>query len=292
MLWTIFLIVATLALLPLALEVGAIILLLLFRIFPFLLAIAGILGLLIFIIVQGDNSKRDSSVLATSRSTNSYNESQPLPAKAVLHETAAPHSTIYMDSHLAQPSPTLKWNSEVLPVTSVSRPKEHSNFSVSKDSEGGIYRNQSTTNKLLSRVKEAEHKDNLRKCLDGGLAILCDKSLLTDEEKRQAREAERKDNARKCLDGGLSILCNKALLTEEEKTSSKEAERRDNLRKCLDGGLSVLCNKKLLSEEELAKAQIAEERDNLRKCLDGGLSILCNKKLLEKTSREHPELIP
>jgi hypothetical protein len=92
--------------------------------------------------------------------------------------------------------------------------------------------------------------------------------------------AERRENLKTCLSGKYPALCNKALLSPEERNQVVAAEKRENLQTCLTGRFRMLCNKQFLSESELAQVISAERAENLRTCLTGRFPSLCDYSLL------------
>jgi len=62
-----------------------------------------------------------------------------------------------------------------------------------------------------------ERAENLRRCLTGRNAILCNEGLLTPPQRTQVRNAQAAENLRRCLTGRNAILCNASLLTENQR---------------------------------------------------------------------------
>jgi hypothetical protein len=62
------------------------------------------------------------------------------------------------------------------------------------------------------------------------------------------------------MTGRYINLCNKALLTENERTSVLAAERAENLKTCSTGRYPAICNRSLLTPEQLPQVQAAEAR--------------------------------
>src|SRR5690349_14569210 len=82
---------------------------------------------------------------------------------------------------------------------------------------------------------------NLQTCLSGRYPTLCNRSLLTPEQAKQATLAERRENLKTCMTGRYPSLCNHSRLAEDEKVAVAAAERRENLRTCLTGKYPALC---------------------------------------------------
>jgi len=120
----------------------------------------------------------------------------------------------------------------------------------------------------------------------------------SDIERRQlealnsVKAAEDEVNLRRCLNGSLSSLCDRSRLTLEQKVQVQEAEDIVNLRHCLNGSLTSLCDKSRLSPTQKLQARAAEQAVNIRRCYNGNLSSLCDKNLLMETVVENPHLIP
>lgn len=113
-----------------------------------------------------------------------------------------------------------------------------------------------------------------------------------DKVLSEVQAAEDRVNLRRCLDGSLTSLCNRSRLTPEQQQQADLSEAKVNLRRCLDGSLTSICDKSKLTSAEREQASIAEQRVNVRRCYDGSLSSLCNKELLKSTVRQYPNLIP
>ncbi len=122
--------------------------------------------------------------------------------------------------------------------------------------------------------------DNLSTCLTGKYPSLCNKSLLTDNQRQQADAAERSENLKTCLTGKYPSLCKRNLLTQEQSSQVRYAENRENLATCLTGRYASLCNHATLSSEELTRVRAAERRENLSVCMTGRYPSLCNKSIL------------
>ena len=73
-------------------------------------------------------------------------------------------------------------------------------------------------------------------------------------------EAERRENLSTCMTGRYVTLCNKALLTQEERAQVLTAKRAENLRTCSTGRYPSLCNRALLSPDQLTQVKAAEAR--------------------------------
>jgi hypothetical protein len=121
---------------------------------------------------------------------------------------------------------------------------------------------------------------NLQTCLSGKYPALCNYSLLTPEQLKQAKAAELRENLRVCLTGKYPVLCNHSKLTPEQAGAVRAAERAENLRVCATGKYPALCKQNLLSPAELARVQRAEAAENLRVCMDGRYPALCRHSLL------------
>ena len=95
-------------------------------------------------------------------------------------------------------------------------------------------------------INAAEHRENLKTCLDGRYSALCKHSMLSDAEAAAVTKAEKRENYKTCIDGRYTTLCNHQLLSGNELTKVNAAERRENRRICLDGRYPALCNRSLL----------------------------------------------
>jgi len=122
--------------------------------------------------------------------------------------------------------------------------------------------------------------DNLSNCLDGKYPILCDKSKLNDQQRKQAENAERRENLNTCLSGRYPSLCKKQLLNTEELSKAIAAEDQQNLSTCLTGKYPSLCKKNRLTENQRITVEKAEKAENLNTCLSGRFKILCKHELL------------
>lgn len=122
--------------------------------------------------------------------------------------------------------------------------------------------------------------DNLSTCLSGKYATLCDYSLLSSNEKKQAYLAQKRENLKICITGKYIALCDKELLTKEQLVDVKIAEKSVNLETCMNGNYKSLCNYSLLSKHELIEVKTAERQTNLKTCLNGNYSSLCDHSLL------------
>jgi hypothetical protein len=124
------------------------------------------------------------------------------------------------------------------------------------------------------------YADNLSNCLDGKYPILCDKSKLNDQQRKQAEIAERRENLNTCLSGRYPTLCKKQLLNAEELSKVISAEDQENLATCLTGKYPSLCKKNRLTENQRKTVEKAEKVENLNTCLSGRFKILCKHELL------------
>ena len=122
--------------------------------------------------------------------------------------------------------------------------------------------------------------DNLSTCLSGKYPSLCNKTLLTDNQRQQTELAERSENLRTCLSGKYPSLCKRNLLTQDQASQVRRAESRENLATCITGRYVSLCNHATLSSDELSRVRTAERRENLIVCMTGKYPSLCNKALL------------
>ena len=129
-------------------------------------------------------------------------------------------------------------------------------------------------------VSAAAQPSNLSTCLDGRYPTLCNRSLLTPDQRVQAEAAERRENLKTCLSGKYPSLCRRHLLTGDEASRVDASERRENLVTCLSGKYPSLCRRHLLSPEDLQRALAAERRENLATCMVGLYPTLCQKQLL------------
>lgn len=112
---------------------------------------------------------------------------------------------------------------------------------------------------LLAMVASLANADNLSVCLSGRFPSLCDKSQLTEAQKRQALDAERSENLKTCLTGKFPSLCRKGLLSADQLKSVQLAEKRENLSTCLTGRYPTICNKSILTNEERVRVAEAEK---------------------------------
>lgn len=127
---------------------------------------------------------------------------------------------------------------------------------------------------------QSSAEQNLRTCLDGRYPALCDRSRLTQEQRRQAEGAERAANLNTCIDGRYPALCRYAMLTPEERARVDVAERRANFEVCRTGQTPALCRRHLLTPDQQRQVENAERQHNLTVCLDGRYSSLCRRQLL------------
>jgi hypothetical protein len=133
---------------------------------------------------------------------------------------------------------------------------------------------------------QSSSERNFQTCLSGRYPALCNRTLLTPEQARQATLAEKRENLKTCMTGRYASLCDHDRLAEDEKAAVAAAERRENLRTCLTGKYPALCNHSLLTPEERPRVQAAESAENLRICLDGRFPGLCNRSLLSNGQEE------
>jgi hypothetical protein len=122
----------------------------------------------------------------------------------------------------------------------------------------------------------AARADNLSTCLNGQYPALCNKALLTPQQRAQAEAAERSANLQICLEGSYRALCRHELLTPSEARRVQVAEHDANLRLCLEGNYRALCDHSLLTTVERNEVYVAEKRANLAICLKGDYPTLCD----------------
>jgi hypothetical protein len=132
----------------------------------------------------------------------------------------------------------------------------------------------------LVSVSAAAQPSNLSTCLDGRYPTLCNRALLTIDQRALAEAAERRENLKTCLNGRYPSLCRRPLLTADEASRVDMAERRENLATCLTGRYPSLCRRHLLSSEDVQRVAAAERRENLATCMTGLYPTLCQKQLL------------
>jgi hypothetical protein len=108
------------------------------------------------------------------------------------------------------------------------------------------------------QVGMAENRENLRTCMTGKYAALCDHSRLTSDQAGEVKNAERIENLTVCLTGQYPALCNHSLLSLDDAVRVQSAENSENLKTCLDGRYSAICNHPLLRSEEAKSVAAAE----------------------------------
>jgi len=111
---------------------------------------------------------------------------------------------------------------------------------------------------ILISIGSLAFADNLSICLSGKFPSLCDKSKLTESQKKTAREAEVRENLNMCLLGKFPTLCNKSLLNADQLKQVDVAERRENYSICITGKYKTICNHSILTSNELKKVLAAE----------------------------------
>src|SRR5438477_11837316 len=82
---------------------------------------------------------------------------------------------------------------------------------------------------------QSARERNLQTCLSGRYPALCDRTLLTPEQNRQATLAEKRENLKTCMTGKYPSLCDHGRLADDDKAAVMAAEHRENLRTCLTG---------------------------------------------------------
>jgi len=109
----------------------------------------------------------------------------------------------------------------------------------------------------LDRVRAAEYRENLTRCLRGS-PTFCKHEMLTPAERGQVQRAEYRENLTRCLRGSPTF-CKHEMLTPAERGQVQRAEYRENLTRCLRGS-PTFCNHEMLTPAEQGLVQRAEYR--------------------------------